>query len=107
MVLDASSDSFLHFAHLPFQTVRDSPDGKPTNHEDEIPLGVSTPIDGNSLDSNAISSPHPNIPLSISRDKHEPSKSPGPSMETGNAQGWLMITFKVTSDWPARNYIGT
>ena len=35
-----------------FQIIRDSPDGKPTSHEDDVPLGVSTPLDGSSTDLN-------------------------------------------------------
>lgn len=35
-----------------FQTIRDSPDGKPTSHEDEVPLGVSTPLGGSSTELN-------------------------------------------------------
>ena len=84
-----------------FKTVRDSPDGKPTNHEDEIPLGVSTPIDGNSFDSNAISNVNTNFPQSISNDKYEPSESPYHKNELSNSEGWLILKVIMVFDWSA------
>ena len=94
--LEVQKGTLIFFS---MQTIRDSPDGKPTNHEDEIPLGVSTPIDGNSLDSNAILNVNTNFPQSILNDKHEPSESSYRKNESGNSEGWLTMV----SDKSARN----
>ncbi|XP_028414205.1 lymphoid-restricted membrane protein-like isoform X2 [Dendronephthya gigantea] len=65
-------------------TIRDSPDGKPNNRKGDVPLGVSTPIDGNSFDSNCISNrqksfdtPFPNKEVENCDSTEMCDKSPG------------------------------
>ena len=71
--------------------MRDSPDGKPTNHDNEIPIGVSTPLDGNSMDSNAFSNPTSNISQHLSNDKPRLADTPYPTHKLDNLEGKLYL----------------
>ena len=71
------------------QAVRDSPDGKPTNHEDEVPVGVSTPIEGHSIESNDLSKLSDQNPQSTT--KTRPSETPYPINKVIHSEGNVEI----------------